>query len=74
MPTVKIKSIKAQCTANKESYKWLLEHLNEPLQLFSVTFTDTGEISTFAVHRDDTCVTVFVYENAIDYEVDLCLQ
>lgn len=76
MPTVKIKSL-AQGLLSDEEYSWMLRHLFEPLPIMSLTYEyNTGKLWHIAVFRDIpetndfTCVTLFVNDNQLQYELE----
>ena len=76
MPTIKIKSL-VQGILSDEEYSWVLQHLFESLPLMSVTYMHgTGKVWHIAVFRDMpenddfTCVTLFVDDNQLQYELE----
>lgn len=76
MPTIKIKSL-VQGLLSDDDYSWLLRHLFEPLPLMTVTYwRSTNKPWHLAVFRDIpetgdfTCVTLFVTDNQLQYELE----
>ena len=71
MATIKVKSIGNQFVLNNKDYEYLLQHMNEELQILSMNYTRNGHLWSFAVHaRSADCITVFVDENQVEYEVN----
>ena len=67
---VRIKSIKRQHMLSDVEFLYILNHLNEDLQLMSLEFFENGTIWLFAIYTDEMpCITLFVDANEIDMEV-----
>lgn len=69
MAKVKITDIKKQYIMSSEDFNYLLQHRGEWLPLMALNFTETGKLWTFAVYARDTCISVFVDDNKVTYEV-----
>ena len=75
MATVTLKSIGNQFVLNNKDYNYLMQHIGTALPLLSLNYTPTGRIWSFAVYAGNTdrssdCITVFVDESKVEYEVN----
>ena len=68
--TVTFRSIPRDAVLNQADYEWVLQHLGTPLPLFQITFDANGEVTTFAIHKEDSCISVFMLGD-IDCDIEL---
>ena len=58
-PTITIKSIKNRHLLTDEEYDFILENIDEPLQLAAVWFDREGQLVHFTAYFGDTVITLF---------------
>lgn len=77
MPTITITSIGRQYILDDEDWKWLKQHVGEPLRLLSMNFSHhNGELFCVSVLKEATeddvsVVTLFMDMNEVQYEVSV---
>lgn len=69
--TVTIKSIKAQNVLNKNDFNYIVEHLNQPLELADLWFNRVGtlEFMTVRSKEEDHVITLFE-NNGITFDIN----
>lgn len=68
MLQVIIKDIKMPYLLDDDAYAWILEHLNEPLNVQSVSFyTATGALYAVSVATDNEDIGVITLFNRLEY-------
>ena len=68
--TITIKSIRKQSVLDTSEFEYILEHLNQPLELADIWFRRGGGIAFLAIHTDDDHVITLFSTNGITFDIN----
>lgn len=71
MLKVIIRSVKDQWILDDGEWLWIQYHLNQPLDLSSLTFDSDGEVMTIAIRTHSACnavIVLFIEINEVEYQ------
>lgn len=68
--TITIKFIRKQSVLDASEFEYILEHLNQPLELADIWFRRGGGIAFLAIHTDDDRVITLFGTNGITFDIN----